>query len=170
MKLFSLSIVLLFFVSNTSAQVKSSSERIHIYDGPINIDESKAPLVKIDTFTTKISRFFINTNNIESINVLKDSNAIVKYGENAKNGVIIIQPKKNCKLLNLETLLKAYNLSNENKHLRVCVNKTLIKDPQLLLFDSQKVKTVEITTDFKWITTDEIKTGEKFINIVLQEN
>lgn len=172
MRLLTPFVILLIFANNTIAQTetKPNPVRIHIYDGPLNLNESKSPLVVVDNYTTKMTRFFINTNNIESINVIKDSSAINKYGEDGRNGVVFIKVKNNCKLLNLEALLNQYNIAEENKQLRICINKTLIKEPSLLVFDTQKIKQVEITTDFKWVTTDEIKNGEKFINIVLAEN
>ena len=60
------------------------------------IDASK-PLVVVDGVEKGYSidvMSIISPQEIESITVLKDQNAIAKYGEKAKNGVIVIETKK----------------------------------------------------------------------------
>lgn len=54
------------------------------------------PLYVINNIIVSAAKFkALNTNVIESINVLKDSSATVKYGDKGKNGVIEIFTKKN---------------------------------------------------------------------------
>ena len=64
----------------------------------IDSGEKVEPLYIIDGMRYSIgsdSLKYINTSNIESIQVLKDETAVAQYGEDAKNGVIIIETKKN---------------------------------------------------------------------------
>src|SRR5436190_8589853 len=67
--------------------------------GPIN---KINPLVFVDSFKTDISYLVLDPNKIESIDILKGSSAISKYGDEAKDGVIIIQAKKDVQLLRID--------------------------------------------------------------------
>lgn len=59
-------------------------------------NKKKKPIYILDGKIISNSSFKkINTNNIESISVLKGNSAIKKYGEKAKNGVVEIKTKKN---------------------------------------------------------------------------
>ncbi len=59
-------------------------------------DDGKAPLIIIDgKESTEENLLEISSDNIESMTVLKDKSAIEKYGDKAKDGVVIIKTKKN---------------------------------------------------------------------------
>ena len=64
---------------------------------PLRLDAWQAsPLIVIDgEESTKEEMDFISPNDIASINVLKDESAMSIYGEKGRNGVILIQTKKN---------------------------------------------------------------------------
>ena len=70
----------------------------HAYDDEnmsISTSSGKDPLYIIDDKeVSKDKLATIKPNNIESVTVLKDESAIEKYGDKAKNGVIIIKTKK----------------------------------------------------------------------------
>lgn len=61
----------------------------------VNSDANDKPLILVNGKETSSEEMKkINPNDIESINVLKGENALKKYGEKAKNGVIEITKKK----------------------------------------------------------------------------
>jgi len=63
------------------------------------IDSANPPLIFLDGFLiTKAQMDKINPETIESVNVLKDKADTEKYGEKAKNGVILIVSKESAKL------------------------------------------------------------------------
>ena len=130
------------------------------------VDTTRRPLVLVDTFITDLTHLVLNPDKIESIDVLKDSTAISKFGDAAKFGVIIIYPKPRVKFLRVDKILKIYNLSNEDKKLRICINKTLLRNPQLLLIEKSQIESVEVTTDRHGINIHDANSGEKFINII----
>ena len=130
------------------------------------VDTTRRPLVLVDTFITDLIHLVLNPDKIESIDVLKDSTAISKFGDAAKFGVIIIYPKPRVKFLRVDKILKIYNLSNEDKKLRICINKTLLRNPQLLLIEKSQIESVEVTTDRHGINIHDANSGEKFINII----
>ncbi|WP_040288128.1 TonB-dependent receptor plug domain-containing protein [Bizionia argentinensis] len=56
---------------------------------------SENPLIIIDgKVATKNAMDKLNPNSINSVNILKDKTATIKYGNKGKNGVIIITTKK----------------------------------------------------------------------------
>jgi len=75
---------------DSSLQMKQSGEKVTIR----NIkDPSIRPLYIIDG-KVQGDKVDINTNEIESVTVLKDKSAVEKYGEKANNGVIEITTKR----------------------------------------------------------------------------
>jgi TonB-dependent SusC/RagA subfamily outer membrane receptor len=131
--------------------------------GPIN---KINPLVFVDSFKTDISYLVLDPNKIESINILKDSLAISKYGVEAKNGVIIIQPKSDVQLLRIDRILDNNKIKGEDRKLRICINKTLIRETQLILVESSEIEDVQITTGRHWINSEDANSCERFINII----
>jgi hypothetical protein len=130
------------------------------------VDTTIIPLILVDTFNTDFNHLVLDPSVIESLKVLNDSTAKSKYGDAGKFGVIIIYPKPRVKFLRVDKILKIYNLSNEDKKLRICINKTLLRNPQLILIEKSQIESVEVTTDRHGINIHDAKSGEKFINII----
>jgi hypothetical protein len=130
------------------------------------VDTTIIPLILVDTFKTDFNHLVLDPNVIESFEVFNDSTAKSKYGDAGKFGVIIIYPKPRVKFLRLDKILKIYNLSTEDKKLRICINKNLLRDPQLLLIEKSQIESVEVTTDRNGINIHDANSGEKFINII----
>src|SRR5690606_4486022 len=86
------------YVKSKSGQLISLSENQNKKTNNISIATTKSdsnPLYILDgKEITAEELHAINTNSIESINVLKDKKATEKYGEKGKNGVIIVNLKK----------------------------------------------------------------------------
>jgi hypothetical protein len=137
-----------------------------VLDGPNRIDTTRIPLVFVDTFKTDMNHFVLDPQNIVSINIFKDSTTKSKFGDAGKYGVIIIYPKAHTTFFRVEKILNEYKLSDEDKKLRICINKTLMPNPQLILIDKSEIECVEVTTDRHWTNTEDANSCEKFINIV----
>jgi hypothetical protein len=103
-----------------------------------------------------------------SIDVLKDSASIVKYGEKAKNGVIIIRTKPDTELIKLSDLITQYEMSIKEKNLKVCKDKILVGNPDKILVSKSDIARVEIITDNYWHTPLVSGPEEQFINIVMK--
>jgi hypothetical protein len=131
--------------------------------GPIN---KINPLVFVDSFKTDISYLVLDPNKIESIDILKGSSAISKYGDEAKDGVIIIQPKKDVQLLRIDKILDNNKINAADRKLRICINNNLIRETQLILIESSEIEDVQITTDRHWINSEDANSCERFINII----
>jgi outer membrane receptor protein involved in Fe transport len=71
-----------------------------LFDRPVRMDNK--PLFLVDNFKTESNYLIIDPNNIESVTVLKDSTSVTKYGQEGKNGVVIVVPKKTARLLQLD--------------------------------------------------------------------
>jgi len=115
-----------------------------------------------------MNHLVINPDHIHSINIFKDSTAILKFGDAGKYGTIIIYSKDHTTLLRVDKILNEYNISNEEKKLRICINKTLMENPQLILIEKSEIERVEVTTDRHWINIEDANSCEKFINIVIR--
>jgi hypothetical protein len=130
------------------------------------IDTSRKPMVLVGKLITDFDHLVLDPIKIKSISVLKDSTAESKYGDAAKFGAIIIHPKPRVKFLRVDKILTKYKLSNEDKKLRICINKAIIRNPQLILIEQSQIETVEVTTDTHGNNNHDANTGEKFINII----
>ena len=145
----------------------SAQTRI-VLDGPGRMDPTRMPLVFVDTFRTTMKHLVINPDQIKSIEIFKDSTAISKFGDAGKYGTIMIHPKDPATFLRVDKIFTDYNISDEDKKLRICINKALIEDPHFILIERSEIVRVEITTDRHWTNIEDANSGEKFINIVIR--
>lgn len=160
MRAFILYVILIFNLNSVSGQTKI------VIDGSSRIDTTSIPVVFVDTFRTDMNHLVLNPQKIESINIFKNSEATLKFGDLGKGGAILIHPKAHTTFLRVEKIVDDYNLSDENKKLRICINKILMRNPQLILIEKSEIENVEVTTDRFWINVEDANSGEKFINII----
>ena len=151
--------ILILQLSDVSGQT-----RIFI-DGPNRVDTTRMPLIFVDSFRTDLKHCIIDPGNIQSINIFKDSSS-VKFGDAGKYDVIMICSKPNTKFLRVDDILTEYKLPDEDKKLKICINKTFMPNRQLIIIDRSEIERVEITTDRYWINSEDANSGERFINIV----
>jgi predicted metal-binding transcription factor (methanogenesis marker protein 9) len=152
---------------NTSK--KDNGQTIIRLDGPSRVDTTRKPMVLVGKFITDFDHLVLDPKEFKSISVLKDSTAISKYGDAGKFGVIIIYPKPRVKLLRVDKILTKYNLSDEDKKLRICINKAIIRNPQMILIEQSQIESVEVTTDRQGTNNHDANSGEKFINIITRK-
>jgi len=131
----------------------------------VSFDTDKQPYFLVDTFTADFKCLVISPEKIEAVNILKDSNAVAMYGEKAKFGAVIMKTKPNTILLRVGDILTKYNVSKSDQTLRICINKTLVSRPDLILIEASEILGVEITTERYWLNAEEANSDEKFINI-----
>ncbi len=110
---------------------------------------------------------FIEKEKLELVRMLDDSLGRKKYGDSGKNGVIVFRTIGKPELLRVNEVLKLYKIKEQDAALRVCINKTVIKNPEMLLIQKDMIKTVEITEEHFWVNPSEANSAEKFINIVV---
>ncbi|WP_316769523.1 TonB-dependent receptor plug domain-containing protein [Pedobacter frigiditerrae] len=68
--------------------------KINFTHGSLQNPDGKRPLIIVNDEAIEYSLMnTVNPNNIQSISILKDAASTLKYGEEGKNGVIIIQTK-----------------------------------------------------------------------------
>ena len=159
-------VCILFFAILTLHNISVSGQTRIVLDARNRVDTNKMPLILVDTFRTDMKHVVLDPGNIQSINILKDAPSVSKFGDAAKYGVIIIHPKPNTTFLRVDKILNEYKLCDEDKKLRICIDKTLMSDPQLILIDRSEIERVEVTTDRHWTNAEDAIPGERFINIV----
>lgn len=128
-----------------------------------------ATLVSVNNFKTDENHLFINSEKIESLEVMSEADAVSKFGEAGKSGAILLQPKKSAELLQFDQILDQFNIKGKDRNLRVCINKILTRNPQLILIEKSQIEKVEITQDYRWSDPQDSNAGEKVINIVVKE-
>ncbi|WP_148661219.1 hypothetical protein [Flavisolibacter tropicus] len=128
------------------------------------------PYVVIDNFTTDIKHLVIGPKHIKEVSVLKGTNAVKKLGDKAEHGAVIITTKPGTTLLQLNQILDKYNIPEADRKLRVCINKTLVRQPELIVAEASEIQTVEITTDRYWQNAEDANSSERFINIKATSN
>jgi hypothetical protein len=160
MKAFFLSVSLCILIG--TAVIAQNNPRSN-QNNPVALQES--PLVIIDSFTTDIKHVVLNPDKILSIDVLKDSSTVSRFGEKARYGVIIIQPKKEANFISLNKLLDEFHITGADRGLKVCVDHIFVKDPSKLVIDRSSIHTVSIITDIVWETPQVAGKEERHINL-----
>lgn len=128
-------------------------------------NSAKEPLILVDSFQTSLQSLILDPGKIESINVLKDTPAVSRYGEAGKNGVVIIHPKANVILLRLVELLNKFQVPDSLRKFRVCINEVIISRPDLILIDESEVEGVSNFVSTDWSDLSRPK-DERFLNII----
>jgi hypothetical protein len=155
------SVVCLFMVTASMAQ--------RMGPHPLKrMSSAETPLVIIDSMITDFDNLaYLNPNLIESVTILKSSEAIEPYGDKGKNGVLVIKMKSTASLLKLTDVLNQYTISEQDRGLKVCKDNFLVQDPSTLLLDKKAILRVEVITDMYWKNPMEPGPEEKYINIVM---
>lgn len=135
-------------------------------DQRIVLSGEMPPLVWIDTMQTDLQHLVMDRSVIDSLSLKKDSVAAEGSSSKTLRDVIIISPKPPVKLIRWAALLERQGVPPADRKLRVCINKTLVKNPALLLIDPAFVKTIEITADRHWTYPGEANGTEMYLNIL----
>ncbi|HEY1113223.1 MAG TPA: hypothetical protein VGE66_06660 [Chitinophagaceae bacterium] len=114
------------------------------------VNDSAKPLVVVDTFATQPEYLVLEPSNIESINVLKDKAATMKWGVRGRNGVIVITPKNNTRMLTINGLYDYYDVPAGQRTLRVCINEKPVDHPELILVDLNSIDGISTFVSTNW--------------------
>lgn len=123
------------------------------------------PYCEVDKLPADLKYLLINPDKIESVDVLKGEAALRLYGDQAKDGAIIIKMKPYTKLLGVNDIFSKYNLSPADQQLRICINKVLVNNPKLIVAEESEILKVEITSGSYTIDPSNANSNERFINI-----
>jgi hypothetical protein len=129
------------------------------------------PLVLVDGLKTDLKHLVVDPEKIMSIDVIKDSAALVKYGIEAKNGVVIVKFNPGITLMRIDHLYKKFNVGEEMTRMKVAVDGVPIKHPELLLIEEGVITGTGTYSHVDWTDLSNPK-DEKFFNITtrLQKN
>jgi len=117
--------------------------------GATSISSSNNPLYVVDGMPTDdIS--FINSSDIESMQILKDASSCAIYGARAANGVVLISTKKGQAGKPVVTLKSTYGISNVTKKLDVLNTKQLVE----LINDERLNAGLPLATSLDTMKTD----------------
>jgi hypothetical protein len=143
----------------------NAQEGIKINDRVV-MDVANSPIVWIDSMKTDVAHLVMDKAGIDSIYILKDSVVNKKYSHVMARGSLIIVPKPTVELVRLPALLERLGVPANDRNLRVCINKTLVRYPTLLLIQPDQIKTIEVTTERHWTYPEEANSKELFLNFI----
>uniref|UniRef100_A0AAU6WQE4 TonB-dependent receptor plug domain-containing protein n=1 Tax=Chryseobacterium endophyticum TaxID=1854762 RepID=A0AAU6WQE4_9FLAO len=115
--------------------IRSGSTPLFVVDGvPLNNDpvSAQSPNVGLGNVQAKNPLNFLNTNDIESITVLKDASAAAIYGARGSNGVVLVTTKRGKKgepmftydtYLGFSSVIKKLDLLTADEYRAAGINK-----------------------------------------------
>lgn len=156
-------LVICFFSGMVSAQQKPKVIESIFWDDP------RSPIVWIDSMRTDMNHLVMDKADIDSISLMKDS-ADIRYGQTITRGSMVIVPKPGVELIRWPALLDRLGVPPADRQLRVCINKTLVRQPAFLLLQPDFIRTIEITTEHHWLRTEDANSKELFLNIITKDN
>lgn len=129
-----------------------------IYDQP-------QPLVLVNKQETAPNAIILSPKDIETVEVVKGANALERYGEKGKDGVVIMELKQGLSLVRLEEVYKTFEVPHQQQQLTLAINGKHVKDPTLLLADLRQIERVEVA-DFEVASPTRWSFDEQYLNIV----
>jgi hypothetical protein len=131
--------------------------------GPI--DPAKQPLWVVNgKVTGQLNLPALNLNYVETMNILKDGEALTKYGAAAKNGVIEIALKKNIKSYSVNKILSKNKIDLASKKLPVYSNNALIVGDSIYLPPHKRIKAVIVEANLN--ADDRLPFNGKYLAIL----
>jgi hypothetical protein len=106
------------------------------------------PLVVVDDFETDMESMSLDPKNIESITILKNGPSTKKYGDKAKDGVIVITTKPNIQFFKITDFIDPSKDLNKNVS-RIQLNGKILMDMSKLLIDKTAFTNSMISTECK---------------------
>jgi hypothetical protein len=148
----------LSFSAQAQQPAPSMQNAAIIYDQP-------RPLVLVNEQETTTNAIILNPGDIDAVEVVKGANALERYGEKGKDGVIIMNLKQDLPLVRLQEVYKAFAVPEQQQQLTLAINGKHVKDPALLLADLRQIKKVEVA-DFEVASPTRWSFDEQYLNII----
>jgi hypothetical protein len=117
-------------------------------------NENKGPIVLVNGFQTELNAMIFSKNKIKSMDVLKDSAAMKRYGRRGQFGVVVIKTEP-VNYMRVNALMNRFHVADSLKKLPVAINEVPVKNTGMILADETFV------TDIKLFTKD----GVEMMNI-----
>lgn len=162
------SAIVLLLLCLSNVLMAQQKQKIQIIDKMV-LNDTKSPIIWIDTMKTDINHLMVDRGSFDSLMILKDSAAVRKYGADAVNGVLVMVPKKEVKVMRLPEFLELQGVPTADRTLRVCINHTLIRYPAYLIIDPSYIRTVQITPKRHWGYLEDTNSGELFLNLLTKD-
>ncbi|HEY4326218.1 MAG TPA: hypothetical protein VGN20_19690 [Mucilaginibacter sp.] len=138
-------LIICFFLYLCWATTSSGQAKYHLDKDTSKYKNSPLWLLQLPlTDPIQTSNIIINSNDIDSIIVYKDSPDTKLYGDKAFNGLVKLKTKKFIKVLYLDQLLELYHISADDRHLPVFIDSVIAYQPKKTLFETTYVKSVKI--------------------------
>ncbi len=125
------------------------------------------PMVIVVDYRTLTNNMVIDKDKLQLVRVLEDSIGEREFGDSGRNGVILFKTIGKLELLRVNEIARIFGLKEEDKNLRICINKTVMRNPEMILIQKDKIKAVQVTKEHNWIDVSELNSNEKFINILV---
>ena len=122
---------LLFIMLSASAQNKLPE-----------IDPARKPYITVNGFATDLTAMIFNRNKIKTVDVIKDSALLKRYGKRAQFGAVIIKTEP-MNFMRINALLNRFRIVDSLKTLPVMIDDVRIADKNLILADETEVADIK---------------------------
>lgn len=128
-----------------SAQVLPESPKARPEPVPLHLQKSD-PFVMINSQETAMGAFIVAPEQIATVEVLKEQEAVMRFGDKAKEGAIIIKLKQDVPFARVQAVYDFFQIPQDQQQLKLTINDQLITNKELLLADMQLIEKLELKT------------------------
>ena len=126
----------------------------------ITYKKDARPLVVIGSQQTTMDALILDPDIIQRMHVYKGEEAVEKFGDKGKEGVVVMKLKEAVPLARLPEIYERFNVTEQAKKLTVAIDGKHVPNPELLLADLQRIKKVEVklydvTAPSRWTFDEE---------------
>jgi hypothetical protein len=101
-------------------------------------EEKNSPIVLVNGFQTEMEALILNKQKIKSMDVLKDSAAMKRYGRRGRFGVVVIKTEP-VNFTRVNALMNRFRVADSLKKLPVAINEVPVKNSAMILADETHV-------------------------------
>jgi hypothetical protein len=109
-------------------------------------DSKNTPVVLVNGFQTELNAMIFSKNKIKSMDVLKDSAAIRRYGRRGQFGLVVIKTEP-INFMRLNALMNRFHIADSLKKLPVAINEVPVKNTAMILADESHVVDIKPFTN-----------------------
>jgi hypothetical protein len=127
-----------FVPSNTMKILLAISSLLFTLSLAAQNDTKNGPIVLVNGFQTEMPSLILNKQKIKSMDVLKDSAAMKRYGRRGQFGVVVIKTEP-VNFTRVNALMNRFRVADSLKKLPVAINEVPVKNTALILADETHV-------------------------------
>ncbi|MFD2514614.1 hypothetical protein ACFSRY_12125 [Pontibacter locisalis] len=161
-------LLLLVAGSNIIANAQVLPEHPNAKPAPIQKDlHVVKPYVTINAQETAMGAFIVEPDQIASVEVIKEQDAVKQFGDKAREGAVIIRLRESVSLVRVQEVYDFFQVSPDHQQLKLTINDQLVSDKEKLLADLQQIEKLELKKqDVTAVKRNSFDEEAPYLNIV----